>query len=271
MSKKAVLTEYSVNAPRLSRPLTIALAADIHERAADDVLELIRQAKPDVIAIAGDTFERRSDDDKKVEFEERYNRRTIIAANIAFFINDIIKRLFDRDNLAVPENSLRFLREAAKLAPVYLSLGNHDRTPEPEDIEFLDRQGICLLDNSDESFDWHGDKIRIGGLSFYPDADWLERFAETDGYHILLCHKPEFYDTLIADKPIELILSGHNHGGQVRLFGRGLVSSAARFLPKYDRGVFDGRMIVSAGCSCPTSIPRINNPREAVIIKLIPT
>ena len=271
MSKNAVLTEYTVNAPRLSRPMTIALAADIHERDADDVLMLIKQAKPDIIAVAGDTFERMSDVENRRTDEERPHLWTVIAANIAFFINFVLKTLFVRKNVAVPENAVRFLSEAVKIAPVYLSLGNHDEILLPEDIEFLDRQGICLLDNSDECFDWHGDKIRIGGLSLNADGEWLERYARSDGYHILLCHKPEYYDDLIAEKPIELVLSGHNHGGQVRMFGRGLVSSAARLLPKYDKGLFDGRMVVSAGCSCPTAIPRINNPREAVIIKLNPT
>jgi hypothetical protein len=63
---------------------------------------------------------------------------------------------------------------------------------------------------------------------------------------------------------------GHNHGGQIRVRDRGLFASGGGFLPKYHRGVFDDRLVVTAGCSNTVAMPRINNPRELVIINLIP-
>ena len=86
----------------------------------------------------------------------------------------------------------------------------------------------------------------------------------------MLCHHPEYYERLLKDKDIDLILSGHNHGGQFRIFGKGLLSSSTGLFPKYDRGLFDGRLVVSAGCANTTAIPRFFNPREAVIIRLLP-
>ena len=62
MSKKPILTQYTIRKQGLKAPLTIALAADIHERNADDILELIKSSKPDIIAVAGDTLERHTDD-----------------------------------------------------------------------------------------------------------------------------------------------------------------------------------------------------------------
>ena len=270
MKQQAVTTEYTVTAGRLSCPLTVALATDIHERNADDILRLIEQAKPDIIAVAGDTLERYPDPDEREE-EEPHERRSLllrILAVIAFALNSVIRVLFDRKNRPDPENAYRFLRRAARLAPVYVSLGNHEKKLLPEDYAFFERNGITLLDNADASFIWHGDVVRVGGLSTLYDEQWLQEYAQSDGYHILLCHHPEYYDSLVAATPVELTLSGHNHGGQIRVRGRGLVSSAARLFPKYDKGLFSDRLIVSAGCSNPVSFPRINNPREAVIIQI---
>jgi predicted MPP superfamily phosphohydrolase len=270
MKQGAVTTEYTVTAAGFSHPMTIALAADIHERNADDILRLIQREKPDIIAVAGDTLERYPDFDEEYERarRERYTPLRRILAVTMFTINSIIRFLFDRGNRADPENSYRFLREAAKCAPVYLSLGNHERKLLPEDIAFFEQYGITLLDNADVSFDRYGDTVCVGGLSTRYDEQWLERFARRSGYHILLCHHPEYYDDMVAETGVELTLSGHNHGGQIRIFGRGLMSSAARLFPKYSKGLYDNRLVVSAGCSNPLSLPRVNNPRELVIVKI---
>ena len=69
------------------------------------------------------------------------------------------------------------------------------------------------------------------------------------GFKILLCHRPEYYDRFVKETDIDLVLSGHNHGGQFRLFGKGLISSSSGLFPKYDRGIFENRLVISAGCS----------------------
>ena len=75
---------------------------------------------------------------------------------------------------------------------------------------------------------------------------------------------------MVADKAIDLTLSGHNHGGQIRVFGKGIFSSRSGLLPKYDRGIYHQRLIVSAGCSNPVAVPRLGNPFELVMIDLKP-
>ena len=86
----------------------------------------------------------------------------------------------------------------------------------------------------------------------------------------MLCHRPEYYPVLLEQLDIDLILAGHTHGGQIRFFDRGLFSSGQGLFPKYHKGVADNKMVISAGCSNPIAIPRINNPRELVIVNLLP-
>ena len=63
MKQKAVLTKYELKSNKIAEPLTIGLIADLHERKADDLFELLKAAKPDLIAIAGDTLERITGED----------------------------------------------------------------------------------------------------------------------------------------------------------------------------------------------------------------
>jgi predicted MPP superfamily phosphohydrolase len=95
-----------------------------------------------------------------------------------------------------------------------------------------------------------------------PDTEWLKDCP--DGYKILLSHHPEYYP--LIEPYADLILSGHAHGGQFRLFGRGLFAPGQGFLPRYSKGMY-GKMCVSAGLTNTTWVPRINNPTELVIVE----
>lgn len=86
------------------------------------------------------------------------------------------------------------------------------------------------------------------------------------GYRIVLCHHPEYYP-LISDKPIDLILAGHAHGGQWRFFGQGIFAPGQGLFPKYTRGIY-GNMVVSAGLANEKLIPRLWNPTELVILEI---
>ena len=270
MSKKTVTTEYTLTLPKLRRPLRLALVSDLHERRADDILERLRQAKPDCIAVTGDTFERFDDEHNRPyhRIELSFFHRLFLAA--AFNINYFLIHIVGKRNLPDIQNSYRFLREAAKLAPVWLSLGNHEEKLHEEDLAFLKENRITLLDNADVEAEVKGQHLHVGGLSTAADSAWLARFAAKDGFKLLLCHHPEYFDRLVRDLDIDLTLSGHNHGGQIRVFGRGVLSSHSGLFPKYDKGVFENRLVLSAGCSNTAAIPRLNNPRELVIIDLKP-
>ena len=94
---------------------------------------------------------------------------------------------------------------------------------------------------------------------------WLTDFAALPGYHILLSHHPEYFPFI--PQSIELILSGHAHGGQWRVLGRGVYAPGQGFWPKWTSGIIDGRMVVSRGLANTAKLPRINNPTEIVYME----
>ena len=65
----------------------------------------------------------------------------------------------------------------------------------------------------------------------------------------------------------ELVLSGHAHGGQWQFFGHGVWAPGQGWWPRYTKGVYVGRLVVSAGLSNTTWVPRICNPTEVVYIE----
>ena len=179
-----------------------------------------------------------------------------------------------------------------------MSLGNHEWMVDQEDLATLTATCVTLLDNS-----WvEQDGLAIGGLTsgyvtdyrtfraesgssdryprqesisgiggavaasrHKPETAWLEEYSSAPGYHILLSHHPEYLPLIPSS--IELILSGHAHGGQWRFFRHGVWAPGQGWWPKWTRGVYEGRLVVSAGLSNTTWIPRIWNPTEVVYIE----
>ena len=186
------------------------------------------------------------------------------------YVDHAVRVITRNKNTAEPENAYRFLKASGKLAPSFMSLGNHEDELTENDRSLLSEYGVTLLDNSSVKAEINGQELLIGGLSSFYDEEWLKGFSEEKGFKILLCHHPEYYDRFVKETDIDLVLSGHNHGGQFRLFGKGLISSSSGLFPKYDRGIFENRLVISAGCSNTAAVPRLCNPREVVIIKLSP-
>lgn len=167
-------------------------------------------------------------------------------------------------------NALKFLETVPDYAPVFYSIGNHERKFRNREayLEAVRASRVTLLDN--ESVCFHG--VRIGGLSSTkgtPDTAFLDRFEKEDGYRLLLCHHPEQYRDYVAGRDIDLTLCGHAHGGQIQLFGRGLYAPGQGLFPKLTHGLYDGgKMLVSRGMTngAKPRIPRINNPCELIIL-----
>ncbi len=98
-----------------------------------------------------------------------------------------------------------------------------------------------------------------------PETAWLTEYSLQPGYHILLSHHPEYIRYIPPN--IELVLSGHAHGGQWRFFGHGLFAPGQGILPRWTKGIYDGRLVVSAGLSNTAPVPRLFNPTEIVYIR----
>ena len=266
---RSILTEYQVNIDHpIPEPLTIAHVSDLHERISDDILRRLRRVKPDFIVVTGDTFER-YDNRPQYEFEHRPIKRLII--NIIHYSNYLLTKLQSEKKKAKPENSYNFLSKAVKIAPVYLSLGNHEQMLREEDYRFLMENSITLLDNASTKITCKGCDILLGGVSTWDYETFIEDFKQQKGFKLLLCHNPQFYVDYLRDSDIDLTLSGHTHGGQIRVGkkGRGFFVPGQGIFGKYAHGSFFGnKLIVSAGCANTVVCPRFGNPRELVAIRL---
>ena len=122
-----------------------------------------------------------------------------------------------------------FLENGRSIVPCYFSRGNHDTLL--EDVP----GGINLLENDHVIINTGGKDIVIGSAPRRVDVNWLDEFTQLPAYHILLCHYPELYEPLFKDRRIELIVSGHVHGGQIRIGSRGLYAPGQGLFPKYTR------------------------------------
>ena len=98
-----------------------------------------------------------------------------------------------------------------------------------------------------------------------PDTSWLERFTAVPGLHVLMSHHPEYLP--LVPKTVDLMLSGHAHGGQWRIFNHGMFAPGQGWWPKWTKGVYEGRLVVSAGLANTAHVPRIFNPTEVVFIE----
>ena len=225
------------DAPRL------ALLADLHGQDYRLAVNSLKQHQPEIIAVAGDILSR-------------------------FYLME------DKSPLDTQKRIMPFLCASAAIAPTYLSLGNHEHILDGADLKRIKETGVVVLDNS-----WiKCGKLVIGGLTsgfclsyrafkefvdFGPDTSWLAEFAAVPGFHILLSHHPEYYP--LIPEGIELILSGHAHGGQWRFLGKGVSAPGQGLFPKYTKGVY-GRRVVSTGLANTARIPRLFNPTEIVYI-----
>ena len=138
-------------------------------------------------------------------------------------------------------------------------------------LEDIKKSGAHLLT---DSYVIH-DGIAFGGLltglifeGRQPKTDWLDEFYKLPMPKVLLCHHPEYYGKYIDNKKIDLIVSGHAHGGQWRIFGRGVFAPGQGLFPKYTKGLYDNRFVISTGLK-KGSIPRFFNPTEVVFVKII--
>ena len=232
----------------------IAQVSDLHNAEFGEknikLLELLSESKPNIIAITGD--------------------------------------LVDAGHTDIGV-ALDFAKEAVKIAPVYYVTGNHEASLSQYDelIAGLETIGVTVLDNDAVQLNHGKEAISLIGLS---DPDFTIKgdiFGEApamvkaklsslvddeSSYTILLSHRPELFESY-ARCSIDLVLSGHAHGGQFRLpFIGGLIAPNQGLFPQYDAGLYTSgstNMIVSRGLGNSIIPIRFNNCPEVVVIELL--
>ena len=184
------------------------------------------------------------------------------------------------------EVALSFAQQAVKIAPCYFVTGNHEAWVGSQYEELktsLENAGVTVLQDEAIELNYGDECIQLIGLN---DPDFSERdsflsesILETklsqvnisNGFTILLSHRPEHFN-VYQNKNIDLVLSGHAHGGQFRLpFLGGVIAPNQGLFPKYDAGIYTENgttMIVSRGIGNSIIPVRINNRPEIVIIEL---
>ncbi len=248
-NKALEINAYTVSSnclPKAFDGYRIAHISDLHNTTIgknnSKLLSLLREADPDMIAITGDMID---------------SRHTDVAV------------------------ALEFAQEAMKIAPCYYVTGNHEsRVPEYSELkQGLLALGVVVLEDTQVLLEREGEMIAVIGVTdpaFYSDhpqtvQDTLRSLCNDMQYTLLLSHRPELFN-VYAENKVDLVLSGHAHGGQFRLpFVGGVIAPNQGLFPQYDAGLFtegNTHMVVSRGIGNSIVPIRFNNRPEIVLIQL---
>jgi predicted MPP superfamily phosphohydrolase len=252
LDERLILRTYTVVSPKLTAEVRLAVVTDFHSSDnADDVAAMTASCAPDAVLLVGDLF----DDDTA-------NRPT--------------------------ERTLSLMRQLSALYPCYYVSGNHEAWTGGMDALYqqTEEAGVTVLRMSSGVLTVRGQRIALCGIpdpyemvfSGAPDTEEQLRQALEDvdsaDFTVLLAHRPELL-AKYAQFPLDLVVSGHAHGGQVRIPGvlNGLYAPNQGWFPKLAGGAYtqDGTtLIVSRGLAVRTRLPRIFNRPEVVLVRCVP-
>lgn len=252
LDERLILRTYTVVSPKLTAEVRLAVVTDFHSSDnPDDVAAMTASCAPDAVLLVGDLF----DDDTQ-------NRPT--------------------------ERTLSLMRQLSALYPCYYVSGNHEAWTGEMDALYqqTEEAGVTVLRMSSGVLTVRGQRIALCGIpdpyemvfSGAPDTEEQLRQALEDvdsaDFTVLLAHRPELL-AKYAQFPLDLVVSGHAHGGQVRIPGvlNGLYAPNQGWFPKLAGGAYtqDGTtLIVSRGLAVRTRLPRIFNRPEVVLVRCVP-
>lgn len=252
LDERLILRTYTVVSPKLTAEVRLAVVTDFHSSDnADDVAAMVASCAPDAVLLVGDMF----DDDIA-------NRPT--------------------------ERTLSLMRQLSAQYPCYYVSGNHEAWTGEMDALYqqTEEAGVTVLRMSSGVLTVRGQRIALCGIpdpyemvfSGAPDTEEQLRQALEDvdsaDFTVLLAHRPELL-AKYAQFPVDLVVSGHAHGGQVRIPGvlNGLYAPNQGWFPKLAGGAYtqDGTtLIVSRGLAVRTRLPRIFNRPEVVLVRCVP-
>lgn len=242
------VSRFTIDSEKVQNPVRIAVISDMHSKEFMDgnksLYSKIEQNHPDIILTVGDMISGENTSQKAIDY-----------------LSEVLTSL-------------------GEIAPVYYSLGNHEiRNARFDDIcTAVKDAGATLLEGTFSDITVNSAKLRLGGISYYrswgeDDNNYIKDLvnADKDAFTLLLCHNPEFYLWGIENYPVDLTVSGHTHGGMVKLPLFGPVYAPEQgFFPEYAAGFYQmekGYLAVTTGLgSSPEFLPRVFNRPEIMII-----
>lgn len=260
-SNRFVTRTYEITSEKLIKPCRLVLLADLHNKSFgkenDRLLDAIREIGPDAILTAGDmlTAERGADYEKALSLMERLADQYPVYYGIGN--HEYRLGLYPQQYPGMYEGYLKGLRKAG-IEPLI------------NETAYLPSWNIVVCGAQiDRSYYRHFRRTPM-------EPSYLRKLLGTpdgDKFQLLIAHNPVYFD-VYADWGADLTVSGHVHGGIMRLpLVGGVLSPSLTLFPKYDGGIFrkgDSTMILSRGLSSHTIPIRIFNPGELVVIELRP-
>lgn len=242
----------------LNHSIRIVQLTDLHESefATDneELIQTVKEQNPDIIVMTGD-------------MQNKDDKNTSIVCNL--------------------------IKNLTAITDVYYSYGNHEKAWERNfDRSFADvvtEAGAVVVDNGYTDIEINGNSLRIGGYMGYYSAvhmtakteeeqkkeqEFEREFEDTERYKILLNHIPTSWVDwgYLDDYPVDLVFSGHYHGGQMVLpFVGPLYAPYIGFFPENVKGIYQGTQtvcVLSSGLGTEYFVPRVNNPPEIVVVDL---
>lgn len=248
------ITNYSISSSKIPSEFNdykVIQISDYHnersKRLNNDLIDKLKNEKPNIIVITGDFID-----------PYKFNK----------------------------EPSINLIKEIKEIAPIYYVLGNHEsQFSNFEEIKNrVEEQGVIILENETKIIEKGNSKINLIGINdpqmehekSVNDSTIIDKELEISNYNknlfsILLSHRPETFKTYVKNN-IDVVLTGHAHGGQFRIpFIGGIVAPNQGLFPKYTSGLFkenNTNMIISRGIGNSIIPVRINNRPELVVITL---
>ena len=254
-----IINHYEYEASEIESEVKIIVLSDLHEhefgRNSENLIQKIKEQTPDIIFMLGDFVNEDSED--------------------ADITCQLINNLID-------------------VAPTYFAWGNHEldyiENTNADLEQELEEAGATVLDKKYVDIDINGNIIRLGGMYDYAFGltgnneasaapqeikDYLMDFQNTDNFKIMLSHRPDsfIFGDASTEWDIDLVVSGHLHGGQVVLpILGGIYGGDQGYFPEYVHGMYekdDMRIFVTSGLgSSSAKVPRFNNRPEIAVITL---